>query len=78
MAWYELTSGLLTSSLCLSGCMESLVHYQSILLRRHALPSDSLVKECLNLLGQLKSIDPARRQRYEEIGELRGSEFSRR
>jgi geranylgeranyl transferase type-2 subunit alpha len=58
--------------------MESLVHYQSILLQRHALPSNSLVKECLDLLGQLKSIDPARRQRYEEIGELRLPDLGRR
>jgi len=50
-------------------CMESLVHYQSILLQRHALPSESLVKECLGLLEQLKIVDPARHQRYDEIGE---------
>jgi len=54
-------------------CMESLVHYQSILLRRYLKSSENLVKECLDLLEQLGSIDPARRQRYEEIGECHGS-----
>jgi geranylgeranyl transferase type-2 subunit alpha len=53
--------------------MESLVHYQSILLRRYLKSSENLVKECLDLLEQLGSIDPARRQRYEEIGECHGS-----
>jgi len=48
-------------------CMESLVHYQSILLRHHSPASESLVKECFGLLEQLKSVDPARQQRYEEI-----------
>jgi len=50
-------------------CMESLVHYQSILLRRHSISSDNLANDCMDLLEQLKTVDPARRQRYEEIGE---------
>jgi len=49
--------------------MESLVHYQSILLRRHSISSDNLANDCMDLLEQLKTVDPARRQRYEEIGE---------
>lgn len=57
-------------SLLYAGCMESLVHYKSIILRRHSPNSDSLTAECLNLLEQLKVLDPARRQRYEEIGKL--------
>jgi len=48
-------------------CMESLVHYQGMLLQRHSPHSESLVRECLELLEQLKSIDPARKNRYEEI-----------
>lgn len=52
------------------GCMESLVHYQGIILLRHASESErkSIRQERIQLLEELKSIDPARRQRYEEIG----------
>lgn len=49
--------------------MESLVHYQGILLRYHSVNSESAIKESLDLLEQLKNIDPARSQRYDEIGE---------
>jgi len=48
-------------------CMESLVYYQGILLRRHEPHSEGLGQECLGLLQQLKNLDPARHQRYEEI-----------
>lgn len=54
-----------------AGCMESIVHYKTILLRLHASPTEqeSLKRECAELLGQLKEVDPARRRRYEELGE---------
>lgn len=61
--------GLTIPYLAFTGCMESLVHYKGILLRHHSPHSETLVCECLDLLEQLKDIDPARRQRYEEIGE---------
>jgi len=56
-------------------CMESLVHYQSLLVRHHSVDSESAIKESLDLLEQLKNIDPARRQRYDEIGESHRSHF---
>lgn len=61
---------------CLTGCMESLVHYKQLLLRNHLTSigeegSQVLVKECLELLDQLESIDPQRRRRYQQLGEYR-------
>lgn len=52
--------------------MESLVHCKSLLLSHHAtsdLERDTLSRECLGLLEQLKGVDPFRRKRYEELGE---------
>lgn len=56
--------------------MESLVHYKQLLLRNHSTSigeggSQVLVKECLQLLAQLESIDPQRRRRYQQLGEYR-------
>jgi geranylgeranyl transferase type-2 subunit alpha len=53
-----------------SGCMESLVHYKRLLLRNNSSATDTapLTKDCLRLLQQLQDLDPARKQRYEEIG----------
>ncbi|EIM90234.1 rab-protein geranylgeranyltransferase [Stereum hirsutum FP-91666 SS1] len=53
-------------------CMESLVHYKQLLLRNHSTSigeggSQVLVKECLQLLDQLESIDPQRRRRYQQL-----------
>lgn len=55
-----------------TGCMESLVHYHRLLL-----PSlteeekrQQTIADCIKWLETLKSIDPMRRRRYEEIGEL--------
>lgn len=55
------------------GCMESIVHYKQLLLRKHAsnLPPEerAVVKQqCLDLLRQLEGIDPMRRQRYADLG----------
>ena len=51
--------------------MESIVHYKRLLLRNHSSDSDTaaLIKDCLSLLQQLQDLDPARKRRYEEIGE---------
>ncbi|TRM57599.1 hypothetical protein BD626DRAFT_514411 [Schizophyllum amplum] len=51
-------------------CMESIVHYKRLLLRKHALHVDNhaLTKDCLSLLEDLQKQDPARRQRYKDIG----------
>ncbi|KAF7311568.1 Rab geranylgeranyltransferase [Mycena kentingensis (nom. inval.)] len=50
-------------------CMESLVYYKRLLLRKHpsAIDTTSVAEECRRLLGELGAIDPARRMRYEEI-----------
>ncbi|GJE86946.1 rab-protein geranylgeranyltransferase [Phanerochaete sordida] len=58
-------------------CMESLVHYKRLLLQKHgdALTSEeraSLVEDCAKLLGELQTLDPARRQRYKELSESIG------
>ena len=58
-----------------TGCMESLVHYKRMLLRKHESSLDSAVKlalteDCENLLLKLQTIDPSRRQRYIDLGEF--------
>ena len=55
-----------------TGCMESLVHYKRLLLRKHAASlrseeQEGLVKDCVSLLQELEALDPARRQRYKEL-----------
>ena len=54
--------------------MESLVHYQTLLVRRHyAVLGDEVCKrvraDSLELLQRLEVLDPLRRQRYRELGE---------
>ncbi|KAJ7197194.1 hypothetical protein GGX14DRAFT_471768 [Mycena pura] len=51
-------------------CMESLVHYKRLVLRKHSSTIDvpGVTSECRNLLNELRRVDPARRARYEEIG----------
>ena len=53
------------------GCLESLVHYKSLLL---ALPESSaskekLLEECRSSLAVLEQIDPKRRTRYRDLGQ---------
>ncbi|KAF7966885.1 hypothetical protein HWV62_36635 [Athelia sp. TMB] len=51
-------------------CMESLVHYKSLLLKQHATQDDereSLKEECARLLEELKGVDSFRKARYEEL-----------
>ncbi len=57
----------------LTGCMESLVHYKQLLLRKHsasiaAEERETIEKACLDLLQQLQTLDSERRNRYEELG----------
>ena len=54
--------------------MESLVHYQTLLVRRHYVVLDK--EECerlrtstLDLLQRLEVLDPLRKQRYRDLGE---------
>ena len=52
-------------------CMESLVHYKSLLLKQHATQNDereALKEECARLLEELKGVDSFRKARYEELG----------
>jgi len=53
-------------------CMDSLVTYKQLLLKKH-LPTGSqerldVSNQCLTLLGKLEEIDPMRRQRYQDMG----------
>ncbi|KAE9394991.1 protein prenylyltransferase [Gymnopus androsaceus JB14] len=50
-------------------CMESLVHYKSLLLRNHSLSANTstLRRECIALLKQLREVDSGRKARYDEI-----------
>ncbi|KAG7452843.1 rab-protein geranylgeranyltransferase, partial [Guyanagaster necrorhizus] len=51
-------------------CMESIVHYKRLLISKHGASTDTvrLVRDCHSLLEQLIELDPARRNRYKEIG----------
>ncbi|KAH9854091.1 rab-protein geranylgeranyltransferase [Lenzites betulinus] len=54
-------------------CMESLVFYKRLLLRRYGdhMPDErrqELGSECLELLAKLQEIDPDRRRRYDDLG----------
>ncbi|KAJ7929265.1 rab-protein geranylgeranyltransferase [Mycena leptocephala] len=50
-------------------CMESLVHYKRLMLKKHPSSVDaaSITNDCRRLLDELRVLDPARRRRYEEI-----------
>lgn len=53
-----------------TGCLESIVHYKLLLLRKYGAELDAklLSEECRVLLRCLKALDPARRRRYEDLG----------
>ncbi|KAJ3843297.1 rab-protein geranylgeranyltransferase [Lentinula raphanica] len=61
--------GLLEEETDSKWCMESLVHYKRLLLRKHASFVDKslLTQECIHLLEQLRKVDPGRGARYDEI-----------
>jgi len=50
-------------------CIESIVYYKRLLLRKHAGNVDvcTIVSECRDSLQQLELLDPMRRQRYQDI-----------
>ncbi|KAJ7582596.1 rab-protein geranylgeranyltransferase [Mycena floridula] len=52
-------------------CMESIVHYNRLLLRQHATAesSEQLINESVRLLDSLCELDPGRSRRYDEISE---------
>jgi len=54
----------------LTGCLESIVHYKLLLLRKYGaeLNAKLLSEECRVLLRCLQALDPARRRRYEDLG----------
>ena len=63
---YEATDGMA------SGCMESLVFYKRLLLRRHKTSMnsnqrESTINDCADLLARLQEVDPDRRQRYADL-----------
>ncbi|KAK0483203.1 rab-protein geranylgeranyltransferase [Armillaria novae-zelandiae] len=51
-------------------CLESIVHYKRLLVSKHGATTDTarLTRDCHSLLEQLIKLDPARRNRYREIG----------
>ena len=55
------------------GCMESLVHYKSLLKRQYCEGEEvkcrQLIADCAALLDKLKEVDPQRRARYTDLGE---------
>lgn len=62
----------MTPSFYYQGCMDSLVFYKRLLLRRHKSGIDNkeraaLEKECTDLLNDLRNVDPDRRQRYLDL-----------
>ncbi|KAI6133905.1 rab-protein geranylgeranyltransferase [Pisolithus thermaeus] len=51
-------------------CMDFLVYYNKLLLRKHRPHSTELKEKCLALLQQLEDIDPPRQYRYRESGDF--------
>lgn len=51
------------------GCMESLVYYNRLLLKKYCPDSEDIRQKCLDFLQQLEQIDGPRKLRYREIGE---------
>lgn len=56
------------------GCMESIVRYKKLIIKRHAdVLSDKeraqLRADCSDLLAKLEDIDSLRRHRYQQISE---------
>ena len=49
--------------------MDSLVHYNRLLLRNCCRDAEDIKKTCLGFLQQLEQLDSPRKLRYQEIGE---------
>ncbi|KAF9001925.1 rab-protein geranylgeranyltransferase [Cyathus striatus] len=60
-------------------CMESIVHYKCILLKKHShtVNGVELKRTCGELLRQLEQLDSLRRNRYQEIGAAGGGSETR-
>ncbi|PPQ78529.1 LOW QUALITY PROTEIN: hypothetical protein CVT25_011801, partial [Psilocybe cyanescens] len=52
------------------GCMESIVHYNRLLLKKWTAGKDAvpLINDIRTLLHRLEELDPARRRRYQDLG----------
>jgi hypothetical protein len=55
---------------CPVGCLNSLVHYKSLLMRHQPENKSALKQECHKMLDKLREIDQKRQQRYTDIGEF--------
>ncbi|KAF5391749.1 hypothetical protein D9757_001752 [Collybiopsis confluens] len=66
----EIIQSLLEEETDSKWCMESLVHYKRLLLQNYATIVDTSVlrRDCIQLLKQLRDVDPSRQARYHEIG----------
>ena len=52
-----------------TGCMDSLVYYKRLLMQKDPeADKNTLIEDCLRLLQELRTVDPARKQRYLDIG----------
>jgi len=48
-------------------CLQSLVHYKSLLAVVEPLSRPELIKDCMEMLSKLASIDPQRKRRYQDL-----------
>jgi len=65
---------------CAIGCLESIVHYQQLLVKNWSLETDvkQMSEDCISLLKRLEELDPMRKMRYQEQGERTGGSWIRR
>lgn len=63
------------------GCLDSLVYYKRLLVSLLASDDSTLSErekinlECLGMVKKLEQVDPMRRQRYSDLGELASSAY---
>ena len=50
--------------------MDSLVYYNKLLLQEHTPHDVELKEKCITMLQQLEDIDPPRRFRYQDYGNI--------
>lgn len=53
------------------GCLESIVHYQQLLVKNWSHETDvkQMSEDCISLLKCLEELDPMRKMRYKELAE---------